>query len=193
MRWTVIRGDSLQEAPWLNGRGTSRDVVTRLGRDGALLWKIGIAELAADAPFSHYPNCDRIFTPIAGEHEVELSIGEGPFEPCPLLMPRSLAGEQPVRVRVRSPGRAFNAIVDRRHCAASLAVLRLEAGDPVEAPDAPETIIHLIEGQLAAAGELLAPGDSLLGPGPASPGAAAQDSTVIMVAIRPAPGGPGLA
>jgi len=53
------------------------------------------------------------------------------------------------------------------------------AGDPIEAPDASEVMIHCLSGKLAAAGDLLEPGDSLLGPGPAEPGAAAPDSTII--------------
>lgn len=184
MRWTVIRGDSLQRTPWRNGRGTSRNVVTRLGRDGSLLWQVGIADLLEDAPFSHYPHCDRVFTPIAGDSPVELSIDGGPFTPCPLLAPKRFAGELGTRCRVPAPGRAFNAIVDRRQHAVDVAVLQLEAGDPLEAPHAPEVVVHCVAGELAASGEMLGPGDSLLGPGPASPGAAASDATVIVVAIR---------
>jgi len=187
MRWTVIRGESLQKTPWRNGHGTSRNVVTRLARDGSLAWQVGIAELVTDAPFSHYPHCDRIFTPVAGDPPVELSFQDGPFEPCPLLVPKRFRGEWATRCRVPAPGQVFNAVVDRRHYAADVAVLRLEAGDTIEAPDAPEVVVHCVSGELAAAGEVLAPGDSLLGPGPASPGAAAADATVIVVAIRPTP------
>ncbi len=187
MRWTVIRGSSLEKMPWRNGHGTSRDIVTRLGRDGALLWKVGIADLVADAPFSHYPHCDRIFLPTAGDPPVELSFDDGGFQPCPLLVPQRFRGEQAVRCRVNMPGQAFNAIADRRHCTATLTVLRLEAGDPVEVPDAPEIVIHCLHGKLAAAGDLLEPGDSLLGPGAPSPAAAAENSTVILVTIQPTP------
>lgn len=190
MRWTVIRGSSLQTTPWRNGRGTSRTIVTRLSRDSSLLWQVSIAELLEDAPFSHYPNCDRIFTPIAGSPPVELSFADGPFEPCPLLVPKRFPGEWATSCRVPAPGRAFNAVVDRRHYTAEVVVLRLEAGDPIAAPDAPEVVIYCLNGELAAVGELLSPEDSVLGPGPASPGAAATDATAIMVAIRPSAAAP---
>jgi environmental stress-induced protein Ves len=184
MRWTVIPASSLQETRWRNGHGTSRNIVTRLARDGGLLWQVGIADLTEDAPFSHYPDHDRIFTPVAGE--IELAFNDGPFEPCPLFEPRPFPGEWETRCRVRSPGQAFNAIADRRQYRAEVIIRQLEAGDPVEAPDAPEVVIHCLSGELAAAGDELPAGDSLLGPGPASPGAAASDSTIIIVAIRPA-------
>lgn len=184
MHWTVIRGSSLHPTPWRNGHGASRHVVTRLGRDGSLLWQVGIAELVADAPFSHYPHYDRLFTPIAGGPP-ELSFDGGPFEPCPLLVPKAFGGERATRMRVRAPGQAFNAIVDRRHYAAEVTVLRLEAGDSVEAPDAPEVVVYCSAGELSTAGDLIEPGDSLLGPGPATPAAAAKDSIAILAAIRP--------
>jgi len=183
MRWTVIPGSSLQKTRWRNGHGTSRNVVTRLARDGGLLWQVGIADLIEDAPFSHFPDHDRIFTPLAGEFA--LSFRGGPFEPCPVFLPKPFPGEWDTRCRVRSPGQAFNAIVDRRQHRAEVAVRQLEAGDAVEAPDAPEVVVYCIAGELAAAGEELGPGDSLLGPGPASPGAAASDATVIVVAVLP--------
>ena len=185
MRWTVIRGSTLQTTRWRNGHGTSRNIATRLGRDGALLWQIGIAELTGNAPFSHYENCDRIFTAIAGEPPPELAFDDGPFEPCALLVPKSFKGEWPTRMRVQSPGRAFNVIADRRHYAVEVTSVRVEAGEPVAAPDAPEVVIHCLSGELSTAGDLIEPGDSLLGPGPGTPAAAAKDATVLLAAIRP--------
>lgn len=185
MRWTVIRGNSLQTTPWRNGHGTSRNIVTRLDRNGALLWQVGIAELTGDAPFSHYEHCNRIFTAIEGDPPPELAFDDGPFEPCELLVPKSFSGEVPTAMRVRSPGRAFNAIADNRHYLIEVQPHRLAAGDPVPAPDAPEVVIHCLAGELSTAGDLIEPGDSLLGPGPSAPAAAAKDATILLAAIRP--------
>ena len=182
MHWTVIRGGGLERVPWRNGSGTSRTILTRLGRDGGLLWQIGIADLTGDAPFSDYRGYDRIFTPLAGT--IALAFDGGPLEACDLLVPRRFAGETPVQCHVAAPGQAFNVISLRDRLAAELRVVALEAGDPIEAPDAPEVLIHCLAGELAAAGDLLLPGDSLLGPGPAEPGSASADSTAIVVALR---------
>ena len=90
-----------------------------------------------------------------------------------------------MQCRVASPGQAFNVVTARERHVAEVRVLTLEAGDPVVAPDAPDVLIHCLAGELAASGDLLAAGDSLLGPGPADPGAASQNSTVIVVALHP--------
>ncbi len=177
--WLLIPGASLVAAPWPNGLGVSRDIVRRPG------WTVSIADLEQDAEFSEYPGADRIFTPIEGDPPPALSFEYGPFVPCPLLVPTPFPGDVPTRSRISTPGRAFNVIVDRRTTRAEVQVLQLEAGDPVPAPDAPHVLLHCLRGRLAAVGELLGPGDSLLGAGPAAPGAAAEEGIALVVAIRP--------
>lgn len=181
--WTVIAGASLPVTPWRNGLGVSRDIVTRLGPDGRMVWQVGIADLERDGPFSYFEHGDRIFTPIAGDPAPQLAFHGGAFKACPLLIPKHFSGEWPTLSRIPAPGRAFNAIVDRRFHTVDVQVLRLEAGDAVAAPDAPHVVIHCLTGRIAAAGDLLSPGDSLLGAGPANPGAMAEDGVVIVVAI----------
>lgn len=186
MRWTVITGSSLERVPWRNGHGTTRNIVTRLGRDGALQWQAGVADLTGDAPFSVFPHCDRIFTPVAGNPPVALSFDDGPFEPCPLLVPKRFSGERPCRCQVAARGQAFNAVADRRHYRTEVTVLRLQAADRVAAPDAPDVVVYCVSGELTAAtGERVMPGDSLLGPGPGQPAIAAADGVAIVVAVRP--------
>ena len=185
--WTLIPAASLVETRWRNGLGTTRDVHTALGPDGRLRWQVSIANLVQDAPFSFFEHGDRIFTPIEGDPPPELAFHGGAFEACPLLVPKHFSGEWPTLSRIPAPGKAFNAIVDRRFYAVAVQVLRLEAGDPVEAPDAPHVVLHCLTGRIAAVGDLLGPGDSLLGAGPATPGAMAEDGVVIVVAIHAVP------
>ncbi len=183
--WELIPGDTLVPAPWRNGLGTSRDIRTTLAPDGALLWQIGIADLEHDAPFSHFPHCDRIFTPIAGDPPPELAFNGGRFEPCPLLVPKPFPGDIPTTSRIPAPGRAFNLVWDRRHHTGTVAILHFAPGDPIHAPDAPIVALHCLSGRIAAAGYLLTPGDTIIGPGPSDPAAAAaEDSIVIVAAIR---------
>jgi environmental stress-induced protein Ves len=180
--WTLIPASSLRTTRWRNGLGTSRDIVTRPGpTPDSLGWTVSIADLEQDAAFSDYPNGDRIFTPIAGSPPPELAFAGGPFEPCPLLVPRRFPGDVPTRSRIPAPGRAFNVIVDRRHHQASVQVLHLGAGDPIAPPAAPETVIHCLTGSLAFPGMALGPGDSAHGTG--LPGTAAQTTLALVVAI----------
>ena len=178
--WTLIPGATLDATPWRNGLGTSRNIVTRLGPDGALRWQVGIADLEQDAPFSHYPHADRIFTPIAGDPPPELAFHGGPFEPCPLLTPKAFSGEWPTLSRIPAPGQAFNAIVDRRHHRAEVTVLHLRAGETVTLPAAPHVVLHVLTGRMGQAG----PGDSLLGSSQSPPVEMSEAGVAIMVAVH---------
>lgn len=181
--WTLIPGATLDATPWRNGLGTSRNIVTRLGADGALRWQVGIADLEQDAPFSHYPHADRIFTPIAGDPPPELAFHGGPFEPCPLLTPKPFSGEWPTLSRIPAPGQAFNAIVDRRYHRAEVTVLHPQPGEMLAPPQASHVVLHVLAGRMAAAG----PGDSLLGSGGSPPVKTSEGGVAILVAIHPVP------
>lgn len=162
--WTIIPAESLAVSPWRNGLGVSRNIATRLHPDGTLLWQVGIAELERDLPFSHYPHCDRVFTPIAGDPPA-LAFHDCGFETCPLLVPRKFSGEWPTRARIPGPGRAFNAIVDRRHRTATVAVRSLGRHAPIELPEMPDVVIHCLSGAVDLTDGALGPSDSALGGG----------------------------
>ena len=185
--WTLVPIASLVNTPWRNNLGTTRDVHTGIGPDGRLRWQVSIANLVQDAPFSFFEHGDRTFIPIEGDPPPELAFHGRAFESCPLLVPKYFSGEWPTLSRISVPGKAFNVIVDRRFLTATVQVLRLKAGQLVEAPAAPHVVLHCLVGQIAAAGYLLGPGDSLLSAGPATSGAmAAEHGTAIIVAVHAA-------
>lgn len=174
--WQSIRRGDLVPTPWRNGLGLSRNLVTELGADGALRWQVGIADLVHDCTFSHYPHCDRIFTPIEGDSPPMLAFHGGRYEPCPLMVPKPFPGDIPTLCRVPAPGRAFNAITDRRYFAATVSILHAPQPDPVAA----HIVLHCLHGQLHLPGLTLHPGDSAIGPGP---GPLGVDGATILVAI----------
>jgi environmental stress-induced protein Ves len=184
--WTLIPATTLVAAPWRNGLGTSRDIIHRAGpTPDSLGWTVSIADLERDAEFSHYPNGQRIFTPIAGDLPPQLAFSGGPFEPCPLLIPKPFPGDIPTRSHIPAPGRAFNVIVDRRHYQAGVAVVHLGAGDTVVPPAASEIVIHCLTGHLSIAGAQLGPGDSIHGTTPDTRGAAVETAVAMIVGIAP--------
>ncbi len=177
MRPTLRRARDLAAVPWRNGQGTTRDVVTQLGPDGALLWQVSIAELVRDASFSDYAGYDRIFTPVLGEG-IALSLDGGGLLPCPLLTPFAFRGEARVGCRLGgAPGRAFNVIAARGRCQAQVQVLRLAAGDRVGPPAEGIGLLHCWSGALAAMDAEVQPGDTLIG----AAAVAAAPSVVIEV------------
>lgn len=180
--WVIKRAASLVPVPWRNGLGVTRDVETVLHPDGSLRWQVSIADLVQDAPFSHFEGIDRVFTPIAGDPAPELAFEGGQFEACPLLVPKRFPGDVPTLSRIPAPGRAFNALADRRHHAIDVQVLRPGAGQRIAIPPASVVVLHCHAGSVGLGPERLEPGDSAIGPGD---GAAVADgaATVILASF----------
>ena len=51
--------------PWVNGRGVTTELV-RVDREGALLWRLSMAQVVEDGPFSRLPGVERNLTVIDG-------------------------------------------------------------------------------------------------------------------------------
>lgn len=78
--------------PWKNGGGTTAEIA--VGPPGSTLdsfdWRISMAHVASDGPFSSFPGIDRTLTIIDGaglrlsvdEQVVELTARSGPFSFC---------------------------------------------------------------------------------------------------------------
>ena len=65
----ILRAADRIAAPWKNGGGVTREVAAfplGAGMD-AFGWRISLAEIAADGPFSTFPGVDRVLTVIKGE------------------------------------------------------------------------------------------------------------------------------
>ena len=179
MKPMLRRAGDLVAVPWRNGQGTTRDVATLLGSDGALQWQVSIAELVRDASFSDYAGYDRIFTPVLGEG-IALSLDGGAFLPCPLLAPFRFPGEARVRCRLGgAPGRAFNVIAARGRQEAQVRVLRLAVGQRAGPPAEGVGLLHCWAGALIAGAGRMQAGDALIG----ATAVAGVPSVVIQVRI----------
>jgi environmental stress-induced protein Ves len=58
----VVRSDEVTPQPWANGGGTTRELAR--ADDGT--WRISLAEIAADGPFSGFPGRQRLLTVVEG-------------------------------------------------------------------------------------------------------------------------------
>ncbi len=63
-----FRRDGLRRQPWKNGAGTTRDIACHPA--GATMsdfdWRVSIADITQDAPFSEFPGVDRVITLLDG-------------------------------------------------------------------------------------------------------------------------------
>lgn len=76
--------------PWKNGKGETVELC-RADRDGALLWRLSMATVAEDGPFSIFPGIERNLTVLDGPGF--RLVGDGIDLPCLPLSPVAFAGD----------------------------------------------------------------------------------------------------
>lgn len=59
---TVVRADDVAPQPWANGAGATRELLRAV--DGA--WRVSLADIDADGPFSSFPGRARLLTVVDG-------------------------------------------------------------------------------------------------------------------------------
>ena len=124
--------DTFQTQPWKNGGGITHEIA-RADRGSQILWRLSIAEVASDGPFSAFPGLSRILTVIDGAG-LYLDTATGRLDAVPLA-PLAFSGDLPVTSRlIDGPIRDFNLIWDATRLAASV---RLIPTSLTECPPAP--------------------------------------------------------
>ncbi|MCZ8114115.1 HutD family protein [Silanimonas sp.] len=98
---------------WKNGGGWTREIL-RFPADGAWDWRISVAEVGCDGPFSPFPGCEREIVLVSGPG-MELHFADGEMQP--LLPPHGrlrFPGERPLTaLLVGGPTVDFNLIWKR--------------------------------------------------------------------------------
>jgi environmental stress-induced protein Ves len=110
----ILRAADRVATPWKNSGGVTREVAAwppGAGMD-AFDWRISLADVAADGPFSAFPGVDRVLTVIAGEGLV-LEV-EGQAQRLEPDAPFAFPGEAQVAARLTGgPIRDLNVMVRR--------------------------------------------------------------------------------
>jgi len=117
----LITSDQFATQAWKNGGGVTHEIA-RADRDGRLLWRLSIAEVTSDGPFSAFPGLTRILTVIEGAG-LYLDTPDGRLDALPLA-PVRFSGELPITSRlIGGPVRDFNLIWDAARLAASVSTV----------------------------------------------------------------------
>jgi uncharacterized protein len=101
---------SFARLPWANGRGITQEAVRIDRPEGGILWRISLAEVNEDGPFSDLPGLHRTLTVVAGPGFLltwpDRSLSAQPFVPV------TFAGDPaPVAREVVLPCRDVNLMV----------------------------------------------------------------------------------
>ncbi|MEH8020504.1 HutD family protein [Rheinheimera metallidurans] len=114
-----------QTQPWQNGGGITHQLCRQDDAQG-LLWRLSIAEVASDGPFSRFNNIDRIILLLSGAGFCLHGVGNNPQRINTLLQPFSFAGETAIDCRLlQGPVRDFNLMTRRNAVQAELRVLTI--------------------------------------------------------------------
>jgi environmental stress-induced protein Ves len=120
--------DDLPAMPWKNGGGVTREIVSLPPGAGIndFDWRVSIAHIASDGPFSAFPGVDRIITLLSGGGvHLQSEGGEVNHRLDMPLAPLAFAGESPIHARLLAGDcHDFNVMTRRAVCSASLQVLR---------------------------------------------------------------------
>ncbi len=165
----VLRSSDYQRMPWKNGGGVTTEIWKAGAADGEMLWRLSIADVASDGPFSAFPGIDRWIMVVEGKG-MELSIsGLGTRRIERLFEPLAFSGDAATECRlIAGPIRDFNLMVARRHAQGDLQVLGLAAGE-TRSLDRNIAALHVLDGAVELQGTLLAVGDSWIAETTAAP------------------------
>ena len=148
--------------PWKNGQGITHEIAREPAAGESLLWRLSIAEVAADGDFSLFPGIDRTLSLIEGAG-MALDFDEAPAKRIErTFQPFDFSGDWHCRCRlIDGPIRDFNLMVDRSRAKADTRVLGPgQASIEADIPDG-RLLIYCGVGQVSAGGFSAEAGDTL--------------------------------
>ena len=106
----MIAPGGLAPVAWKNGGGVTREIA-RLKEGGVPVWRLSLADVDRDGPFSRFPGLARILTVVAGAGMI-LETRTGPIRALPGV-PVAFSGDLAVEGRLLDgPVRNLNLIFD---------------------------------------------------------------------------------
>ena len=98
----IVRAEECRVMPWKNGGGSTTEIAA--APEGASLetfdWRISMARVASDGPFSNFPGIDRTLAIVKGNGMI-LTIGsDAPVTLSSGTEPASFAGDTPTSARL---------------------------------------------------------------------------------------------
>ena len=164
----VVRHDGLASVPWRNGRGTTREVASRPDprRPDSFLWRVSIADVAVDGPFSTFAGVDRVSL-LVDDARVDVVV-DGASTRLQRFDPFRYAGEATTTVQLGSGSvRLLNVMTARGVTGADVSVVR---GSTVDiAAEGSDHLLVMLEGvgvlaRPGAEDPTIEPLDSVLAP-----------------------------
>lgn len=155
---TVLSCADYQQMAWKNGAGSTLEVAAAPVGSGLpdFYWRVSIADVEAEGPFSLFPGVDRVLTLVDGPSMV-LAVDSTDYRLTPAT-PFAFPGESTVSCRLPAgPIRGINVMTRRGRAAASVTVLDVEAHRDITVHPGEILLTFALSGQLALSVSELAP------------------------------------
>jgi len=151
MPTTVIRFDDYELVPWKNGLGMTREVANARRADGAMLWRISLATVDRDGPFSDFTGYKRIIMMLSGDG-MTLDFGShGKAVMDRPFVPVLFDGAWPTAATLHGgPTRDLNVVTAHDGAGSAVEVLTLPAAGLELAPGKGLCLIHVLSGRVQA-------------------------------------------
>lgn len=143
--------------PWKNGGGTTTELLirpegARLGSE-PFLYRVSIADVASDGPFSPFSGYDHHIMLLAGEGMTLDAGPHGRFE-LRAFEPLAFSGDWFVRGELHGgPVKDFNVMVDRARGQAALASCVVATPETLSCPPGATCVLYVAAGELDVARE----------------------------------------
>lgn len=146
MTLEVRRRDAHRRMPWQNGGGITHEVARapEAAESSEFTWRISMAELAGDGPFSALPGVDRIIALIDGQW-MALTV-DGERQVLQREQPLSFSGDSRVTCEVPGASRDLNVMTRRGRATATLEMLPPTDGRRVEPGGADLVVLVCVTG-----------------------------------------------
>lgn len=126
MKATRLTPDDFRRMPWKNGLGVTTEIARSPATGDSYDWRISIADVVSDGPFSRFDGIDRIILTIEGEGMILTHPESDHTVPLESLEPYRFSGEWGTICKLRNgPIRDFNVMTRRETTRAVLSVLEL--------------------------------------------------------------------
>lgn len=158
----ILRAADRVATPWKNGGGVTREVAAWPpgSRFDDFHWRVSMAEVRSDGPFSVFAGVDRILAVLEGRLALSVE-GQGAFDIAPGSAPAMFAGDAPTTGRVVE-GPVLDLNIMTRRGKASARLQRLSVAGPQPLPASPGSRLLVAGGPLRADGHGLDRYDAML-------------------------------
>ena len=145
----TIPPSEIRTMPWKNGGGVTHEIATgdTAAPGQAWGWRLSLAEVAQDGPFSLFPGIDRIIAVIEGAG-MDLLHADGAVTALEPFQAVRISGDEALSSRLRGGGvRDMNVMVLRDLFKATLEIWQGPRAADLACGDGEILIVHALEGR----------------------------------------------